>query len=332
LFPTNTTLTDDAVASFADVFRVGPSFGTNLPVYATLTNHTAQIAGKQPSGNYATNSPEGIAAAGGATKVLLQGTNYPATAGTITLPDYPAPGTGGGTVTNLDDLADVDAAAPSVDDVLGWDGTNWTARADAQGAGAGGNWWTNPPTTAVLIGTNNPTAGQVLTAANPTNLYWATPAATASTGTTMIVLQASLAADMTGLADNTVYGITNYNEEYDEYAAFNPTSGVWAVPADVAGKRAVVICNLYVDDANKPVKTWLQWSTNSGAAWSSLYANGISYDPTAGRQVAVSLVCTLTKVVNSMWWRMAGYCEDFGTDTKFISADRGTQLTIMVDK
>ena len=37
------------VASFADVFRVGPNDGTNLAVYATLTNLTAQIATKVPT-------------------------------------------------------------------------------------------------------------------------------------------------------------------------------------------------------------------------------------------------------------------------------------------
>lgn len=44
---------------------------------------------------------------------------------------------GGGGVTNLNDLADVDAGSPSVDHVLGWDGTNWTPRADATGVGGG---------------------------------------------------------------------------------------------------------------------------------------------------------------------------------------------------
>jgi hypothetical protein len=49
------------VAWFNDVFRVGPvgGNGTNLPVYATLTNHAGQIA--------TLNTPAGIAAAGGNT-------------------------------------------------------------------------------------------------------------------------------------------------------------------------------------------------------------------------------------------------------------------------
>ena len=66
-----------AIASFLDVFRVGPDSGTNLDVYATLTNHTAQIASKMPTNGIITFAqlPTGMATniTGGGTWSLSNG-------------------------------------------------------------------------------------------------------------------------------------------------------------------------------------------------------------------------------------------------------------------
>lgn len=74
-----------------------------------------------------------------------------------------ATGGGGGGATAIDDLTDVDTTttAPSVGDVLEWDGSNWVPAAPSGGGGGGGvsPFWASDPTPPVVADFGVPAYG-----------------------------------------------------------------------------------------------------------------------------------------------------------------------------